>query len=214
MLNTPMDILTTVPVCKSKAQKQAVRNEVQSYLCKLGYTCMVEMGSNNLVAGVPETAKYLITVGYDTSAVITLLEIARTFPENLRDKVCFVLFASAKAYRKAHRTATDNQLVLHLDRIYDGNQIRMLPTRNIKKDRQKLTSLYKVCGYFGKRSLLVDEKRYFDRFSVFNPFPYAVKICTAEEKRSGNRIPKIPDQTNINILRAALTTYICCDAVQ
>lgn len=208
-----MDLLSAYPVCKSKAQKQAVRNTVQSYLCKLGYICTVEE-NDNLLAGLPETAKYFITAGYDTSAVITLLEIARTFPENQRYKVCFVLFASAKAYRKAHRAAADNQLVLHLDGFYAGKQIRMLPTETLKKDRKRLTSLYKACGYFGKRSILVEEERYFDLFSIHRQFPYAVKICTTEEKRSGNRIPKIPDQTNINILRAALTTFICCDAVQ
>ena len=95
----------------------------------------------------------------NTSGVVTLLEIARSLPENQRGRVCFVLFdleeaglIGSAAYRKAHKKASDGQLVLNLDCVGDGDHIRMFPTKKLKKDRKKLTSLYKACGYFGKRT--------------------------------------------------------------
>ena len=57
----------------------------------------------------------------NTSGVVTLLEIARTMPENRRHKVCFVLFDLEEAgligsasYRKKHKMASDTQMVLNL----------------------------------------------------------------------------------------------------
>lgn len=164
----------------------------------------------------------------NTSGVVTVLEIARTLPENQREKVCFVLFDLEEAgligsasYCKAHKKAVENQIVLNLDCVGDGDEIRMFPTKKLKKDRKKLTSLYKACGYFGKKNVLVHEKG----FSVYPSdqanFPYGVGICALNKGKAGlylSRIhtPKdtILEETNINILRAALTTLICRDAVQ
>ena len=164
----------------------------------------------------------------NTSGVITLLEIARTLPENQRDKVCFVLFDLEEAgligsasYRKAHKKATENQLVLNLDCVGDGDDIRMFPTKKLKKDRKKLTSLYKACGYFGKKNVLVHEKG----FSVYPSdqanFPYGVGICALHRSKVGLYLSRIHtprdtnlEETNVNILRAAITTFITCDAAQ
>lgn len=164
----------------------------------------------------------------NTSGVITLLEIARTLPENQRNKVCFVLFDLEEAgligsasYRKAHKNASNQQVVLNLDCVGDGDAIMMFPTKKLKKDRKKLTALYKSCGYFGNKSLTVHEKG----FSVYPSdqanFPYGVGICALRRKKnilymSRIHTPKdtLLEETNVNILRAALTTYICCDAAQ
>lgn len=163
----------------------------------------------------------------NTSGVITLLEIARTMPENQRSKVCFVLFdleeyglIGSAVYRKKHKKATDQQIVLNLDCVGDGDHLLMLPAKQLRKDRKKLTSLYKACGYFGKKSLLVYERG----FSVYNSdqkyFPYGVGICALRKRKkllclSRIHTPKdtILEETNVNILRAALTTFICCDEV-
>ena len=163
----------------------------------------------------------------NTSGVVTLLEILRTIPENQRNKVCFVLFdleerglIGAASYRKAHRSTTDRQIVLNLDCVGDGDHLRMFPSKALLKNRKKLTSLYKACGYFGKKELLVHEKG----FSVYPSdqmvFPYGVGICALNKNKYGLYVSKIHtskdtvlDETNINILRAALTTFICCDAV-
>ena len=77
----------------------------------------------------------------NTSGVVTLLEIARSLPESQRGKVCFVLFdreeaglIGSAAYRKAHKKASDSQLVLNLDCVGDGDYIRFFPTKKLKKD--------------------------------------------------------------------------------
>lgn len=75
MLTTPMDIAHQFPVRKSKAQKQAFRDAVQSYAESLGYPVTIEKGSlgvHNIVIGDPETAKYLVTAHYDTCARMIL----------------------------------------------------------------------------------------------------------------------------------------------
>lgn len=164
----------------------------------------------------------------NTSGVVTLLEIARTLPENQRSKVCFVLFdleeaglIGSAAYRKTHKTATDSQIVLNLDCVGDGDHITLFPTKKLKKDRKKLTALYHACGYFGEKSILVREKG----FSVYPSdqanFPYGVGICALRKGKLGLYLSRIHtkkdtvlEQTNVNLLRAALTTFVSRDAVQ
>ena len=164
----------------------------------------------------------------NTSGVVTLLEIARTLPENQRHKICFVLFDLEEAgllgsasYRKKHKKATDNQLVLNLDCVGDGDYLMMFPGKQLRKNRKKLTSLYRACGYFGKKSLLVHEKGASVYPSDQKHFPYGVGICALKKSKFGLYIGKIHtskdtvlEETNVNILRAALTSYICCDAAQ
>ena len=163
----------------------------------------------------------------NTSGVMTLLEIARTLPENQRHKVCFVLFDLEEAgligsasYRKKHKKATDNQLVLNLDCVGDGDHIRMFPTKKLRKDRLKCTSLYKACGYFGEKDVLLHEKGLYIYPSDQKHFPYGVGICALNRRKkllylSRIHTPKdtVLDETNVNILRAALTTFICRDEV-
>ena len=164
----------------------------------------------------------------NTSGVVTLLEIARSLPESQRGKVCFVLFdleeaglIGSAAYRKAHKKASGGQLVLNLDCVGDGDHIRMLPTKKLKKDRKKLTSLYKACGYFGKKNVLVQEKGFSVHPSDQVNFPYGVGICALRKKGkilylSRIHTPKdtVLEETNVNILRAALITFITCGAAQ
>ena len=163
----------------------------------------------------------------NTSGVITLLEIARTLPRKLRKKVCFVLFdleeaglIGSSSYRKIHREATDHQLVLNLDCVGDGDHILMIPTKPLKKDKKRLTSLHTVCGYFGKKSLLVKEKGFSVYPSDQRCFPYGVGICALHKGKLGLYLSRIHtrkdtvlDQTNVNILRAALISYISRNAV-
>lgn len=163
----------------------------------------------------------------NTSGVITVLEIAKTLPENQRKKVCFVLFDLEEAgligsasYHKTHRTQVARQLVLNLDCVGDGDYLMLFPTRKLRKDKNKLAFLYHACGYFGKKSLLLREKGFAIYPSDQMNFPYGVGICALRKGRLGlylSRIhtPKdtILEETNVNILRAALTSFICCSAV-
>lgn len=309
MLANPMDVLHWFPVRKTKSQKQAFRDAVQSYAEQLGYSTTVEKGTwgcQNVIFGNPEEADYLVTAHYDTpprlpfpnfatpcnglrslvrrivtmtaligaaalvvgagasltgleqwipsisffavllfeymmllgpanpnnandntSGVVTVLEIMKTMPENRRDKVCFVLFDMEEQgligsgyHRKRHKTATNRQLVLNLDCVGDGDHIRMLPTKKLRKDRKKCTSLYKACGYFGNKEILVHEKGYYTYASDQRHFPYGVAICALNKRKKLLYLDRIHtpkdtvlDINNVNILRAALTTFICCDEV-
>lgn len=163
----------------------------------------------------------------NTSGVVTLLEIARTMPVNQRHKVCFVLFdqeelglLGSSFYRSRHRKASNTQMVLNLDCVGDGDHLRMFPTKRLKQDKRKLSSLYRACGYFGKKDLLVHEKGFSIYPSDQMNFPYGVGICALRKKRKTLYLSRIHtkkdtvlEETNVNILRAALTTFICCDEV-
>lgn len=120
----------------------------------------------------------------NTSGVVTLLEIAKSMPENQRKKVAFVLFDLEEAgligsasYRKAHKAQTDRQMVLNLDCVGDGDYLTLFPTKKLRQDRKRQTSLYKACGYFGKKSILVHEKGFAFYPSDQANFPCGVGIC-------------------------------------
>lgn len=161
-------------------------------------------------------------VNDNTSGVVTVLEIAKSLTEIHRQKVCFVLFDLEEAglwgsasYRKAHKKATNGQIVINLDCVGDGNHIRLFPTKKLKKDRKKLTSFYKACGYFGKKDILVQEKGFSVYPSDQGNFPYGVGICALCDSKFGLYLGRIHtpkdtqlDITNVNLLRAAVATYI------
>ena len=233
MAQRSMNLLTRFPLRKTALQKQQFRQEAKSLFRELGYAATEEpgfLGCCNLVAGNPESASYLLTAHYDSTigdnaaGVITLLEIAKAIPESSKNRVCFALFdrtamglTGGRSYRKAHKAATDSQLVLNLDLPGRGDHIAFLPTKTLKQDRKRLTALYRACGYFGKKSLLVQEKKVNAFPSEQRFFPYAAGIHVLKKGKLGwhtvkSRSGEIPEPTNINILRAALTSFFCCDA--
>ena len=184
------------------------------------------------IRSLREEISYAETNGaYDDEVAridIALLEIAKSMPGNQRKKVCFVLFDLEEAgligsasYRKAHKAQTDRQMVLNLDCVGDGDYLTLFPTKRLKKDRKRLTSLYKACGYFGKKSILVHEKGFSFYPSDQANFPWGVGICALNKRgktlylsRIHTKKDTILERTNVNLLRAALITYICRDAAQ
>lgn len=164
----------------------------------------------------------------NTSGVVTLLEIAKSMPENQRKKVAFVLFDLEEAgligsasYRKAHKAQTDRQMVLNLDCVGDGDYLTLFPTKKLRQDRKRLTSLYTACGYFGKKSILVHEMGFAFYPSDQANFPCGVGICALRKRgttlylgRIHTKKDTILERTNVNLLRAALITLICRDAAQ
>ena len=164
----------------------------------------------------------------NTSGVITVLEILRSLPENQRNKVCFVLFdrnetglQGSAVYAEKHKKTLQDQLVLNLSCVGDGDHIFLFPTNNLKLKNSLLSSIYKCCGYFGPKSILVHEKG-----SPLHPddhknFPNAVGISAFKKGKNGHYIDRIHtshdtvlDITNVNLLRAAIISMICSDAVQ
>lgn len=309
-MNSSFSLLSRFPIRKTKEQKQAFLDAVQSELHRQGYACKVEngrFGCRNLVAGDPESARYLVTAHYDTcarlpfpnlctpcnpvlfygiqlifivflaalflcvvnvsillfgdhrfsallghfsivlicclmlagpanrnnwndntSGVVTVLEIARSLPENYRNQVCFVLFdleelglIGSACYRKRHKKASDNQIVLNLDCVGDGDEILFFPTKRLKKATARMNPLYQCCGYFGKKSVLIRDKGFSVYPSDQRNFPYGVGIAALKRGKWGLYLDRIHtdkdtilEETNVNILRAAIVSLICCDAVK
>ena len=159
----------------------------------------------------------------NTSGVVTLLEIARTMPENLRSQVCFVLFDLEEAgligstsYRKAHKSASQNQLVLNMDCVGDGDEIMLFPTKKLRKDEVKMDALDKITGVWGNKSISLHKKGFYVYPSDQKNFPYGVGIAAFHRNRGiglycsrihTNR-DRVLEYTNVNILRAALITLV------
>ena len=165
----------------------------------------------------------------NTSGVVTLLEIARTLQDNLRRNVCFVLFdmeeaglVGSSAYRKAHKEETKHQIVLSMDCVGDGDEILLFPTKKFRKDGKKLAWLYKAIGRYGDKTIDVPIKGYANFNSDQKNFPYGVGIAAFKRKKLiglyVDRIhtPKdtVLEETNVNILRACLTSLVACDAAE
>ena len=159
----------------------------------------------------------------NTSGVVTVLEIMATMPENLRDKVCFVLFdleeaglIGSGAYRKLHKTATQKQIVLNMDCVGDGDVIQFAPVGKAKKDKALLEKISTICGKVGNKELRLRAKGFTACPSDHKNFPLGVGVMAFRyHKNIGlycGRIhtyrDKILEQTNVNILRAALITLI------
>lgn len=167
-------------------------------------------------------------VNDNTSGVVTLLEIAKSIPELHRKNVCFVLFDLEEAgligsasYKKKHKREIPNQLVLNLDCVGEGDDIYFFPTAKLKKSKERLAPLQKLAGGYGKKSIAVRTKGFSIYPSDQANFPYGVGICALKRGWAGLYLSRIHtprdtvlDETNVNILRAALTTLISGSAVQ
>jgi hypothetical protein len=165
----------------------------------------------------------------NTSGVVTLLEIARSMPASHRRKVCFVLFDLEEAgligsasYRKTHKAATDRQIILNLDCVGHGDEMVLFPTKALKNDPVAMDSFEKICGIFGPKSLTLHKNGFAMYPSDQKNFPLGVGIAAFHRKRflglccsriHTNR-DTVLEQTNVNILRAALTTLITGTAVE
>ena len=211
------EIIAQFPLPKSGRQK--FRQDVKRYARQLGYCPASESGTIRI--GDPINADYLLSCGTAASGVAAWLEILRTFPENQRHKVCFLLFddkADISAYRMRYGVQSPEPLLIHLDHVGDGKHMRFVPAKGVKANKPLVSSFYRVCGYFGERDLLVEDGRKPFLLKTYPCFPYAVTVCSRQTHKKRLRYPHktkntLIDNTNVNILRAALTTFICCDEV-
>ena len=159
----------------------------------------------------------------NTSGVVTVLEMMHSMPDNLRDKVCFVLFDLEEAglvgsgsYRKLHKDAIERQIMLNLDCVGDGDVIQFAPVKNAKKDDAILKKLEGICGKVGSKELRLRARGFTVGPSDHKNFPNGIGIMAFRyQKGIGlycGRIhtyrDTILDQTNVNILRAALISLI------
>lgn len=165
----------------------------------------------------------------NTSGVVTVLETAKSMPQSYRDQVCFILFDLEEAgligsatYQKAHKNQTPNQLVLNLDCVGDGNEIMMFPTKKLLKDDEKMMQFQKICGTWGEKSINIRKKGFAYYPSDQKNFPYGVGIAAFSRSnwaglycsRIHTKKDTILEETNVNILRAAIVSLITCGAVK
>lgn len=195
-----------------------------------------------LLAGSPEAASMVGVIVYwillilmlagpanrhnandNTSGVVSVLEIARSLPENYRGKVCFVLFdmeelglVGSSAYRKAHKKASEKQLVLNFDCVGDGDEIVMFPTKKLKKDTAKLEKIRSCACICGHKRVSVREKGFSVYPSDQKNFPYGVGIAAFNRRwgvlycgRIHTNRDTVLEVTNVNILRAGIVSMLC-----
>lgn len=158
----------------------------------------------------------------NTSGVVTVLEIMTTIPENLRDRVCFVLFdleeqgkKGSNAYRKAHQAATETQIVLNLDCVGDGDHLLLMPEKTARQDEALLQRLTRLEDTYGSKHIRVIARGYCRYESDHRNFPYGVGIAAFHKNRKLYLLGKIHtkrdtvlEYTNVNLLRAALISLI------
>ena len=160
----------------------------------------------------------------NTSGVVSVLEMARSMPENLRDRVCFVLFdleeaglVGSSSFRKKHK-----KTILNLDCVGDGDEIVMFPSKKFIKNDQMMANLCRCVGHYGDKSIAVKAKgfRYYPSDQAH--FPYGVGIAAFNRgkviglycSRIHTNKDIILEETNVNILRAALTSMIGADTAE
>lgn len=163
----------------------------------------------------------------NTSGVVTLLEILKSFPETRRDQVCFILFdmeesglVGSSSYRTNHKDQVYNQLVWNLDCVGEGDDIVLFPNRKVKKDTEFITILERCATQLKTKSVSIRKKEFSFYPSDQMSFPYGVGIAALKKSKYGFYLSKIHtrndttlDETNVNILRAAIISAITCDGV-
>lgn len=159
----------------------------------------------------------------NTSGVVTVLEIMNTLPDHLRGSVCFVLFDLEEAgligsasHRKAHKDATDRQMILNLDCVGDGDEIVLFPTQKLRKNVEKMDALKAVAGTQGSKLLRVHEKGFSYCPSDQKNFPYGAGIMSFHRKkgigiycdRIHTRRDTVLEYENVCFLRESIVTLI------
>lgn len=158
----------------------------------------------------------------NTSGVVTVMEIASSLPEELRDRVCFVLFDLEEAgligsasYQSKHKTQTRKQIVLNLDCVGDGDEIVLFPTGKLKKETAVMDRLRDICGTYGGKKITVKEKGFSVYPSDQGNFPLGVGIAAFRRSWVGLYLSRIHtprdtvlDQDNVNTLRDQLIKLI------
>lgn len=159
----------------------------------------------------------------NTSGVVTVLETASSLPPEQRARVCFVLFDLEEAgligsasYRKRHRGAVRNQLMLNLDCVGDGNEILLFPSKTLKKDAAALERLKRFCPPAGEKSITVRSRGFAVYPSDQRGFPRGVGIAALRRSKwAGLYLGRIHtnrdtilDETNVKLLREYLLRLV------
>ncbi len=157
----------------------------------------------------------------NTSGVVTVLEILSALPPEHRRQAAFVLFdreemglVGSKEYRKRHKEQTENQLVLNLDCVGDGDILQLEPVKSAQTE--EITEiLSRICTKTDRKEIRLEQGK-FTGSSDQRSFPKGIGIKVLHDKKGvgcccgrihTNR-DTILDETNISILRDALISVI------
>lgn len=162
----------------------------------------------------------------NTSGVVTVLETMCALPEELKGKVAFILFdleeaglVGSASYRKAHKEQTENQIVLNLDCVGDGDNIVLFPVKKFKKNEILLKWLESAAGTAGEKNITVRSRGFSYYPSDQRHFPNGVGISALKRmKVIGYYCDRIHtwrdiklDEKNVNILRDMLIALVSRD---
>ena len=162
----------------------------------------------------------------NTSGVVTVLETARSFPEEMRNRVCFVLFdleeaglIGSAAYAKAHKNQIKEQIVLNCDCVGDGDELMMFPNKKTKKDAKVMDDLRGICVVDGTKSMALREKGFSYYPSDQKHFPMGVGIAAfRRSKWAGLYCDKIHtkkdtvlEENNVSFLRDRMISLITAE---
>lgn len=151
----------------------------------------------------------------NTSGVVAVLNMLKMLPQANRSDVCFVLFdleemglVGSKSYQKAHKDATQKQIVLNLDCVGDGDTILAFPTKQLRKSEPGMGRLSKLNGSCKEKSVRVHERGFYVYPSDQRNFPYGVGIAAFRKNkyfgyycdRIHTKRDTILDQENIKLL--------------
>ena len=107
--------------------------------------------------------------------------------------------------------------MLNLDCVGDGDHIIFFPTKKAKKKEKLMQQIQHLGGWFGSKHIQLKSKGFYTYPSDQRNFPLGFGIAAFHKaKFVGYYCDKIHtnkdtvlEQTNVNLLRAALTTLIC-----
>lgn len=158
----------------------------------------------------------------NTSGVVTVLEMARNMPQELREQVCFVLFDLEEAglwgsssYRSKHKKESNDQIVLNVDCVGDGDLIMLFPKKKIRKNLELMEKLKQSCGSYGNKQVTILEEGFSTYPSDQSNFPYGVGICALRQGKFGPYLSRIHtpkdtilEEANVQLLSKTLTEII------
>ncbi len=158
----------------------------------------------------------------NTSGIVTLLSIAEALPPEYRSRVCFILFdleeaglVGSASYRKAHKEATNGQIILNLDCVGDGDHIVMFPTSKLKKNGAAMEELAKIAGHEGEKTLELHSKGFAFCPSDQRNFPLGVGIMAFKKWKGTLYCDRIHtakdtmlDAENVTFIRNAVVSLL------
>lgn len=159
----------------------------------------------------------------NTSGVVTVLSLMEHLPQELRQDVCFVLFDLEEAglwgslsYAKAHKMQVRNQLILNADCVGDGKTLLFVPTKKLKKQKDRMEQLDACLKNTDTMELRLHRKGFAVYPSDQANFPYALGIAAMQKTKGGmlymdkihTKRDQILDENNITVLQETLIRVI------